>query len=215
MSIKRILLMTVSSLALTAQASDLAPCNGAGGALHPNGGGFVADTAEVDSSVFVAEGAQVCDLAIVRGDVRLGAGVKVYENANIYDQANISGRVKIFGNASVFGNARIAGNPSQDISNGILVFGNAQISGNTRVTGNVLVFDNAIISEYAHVGGNVRVQDNARIRGNGVVFSGHVVSIHDNAQVSGSANVINEPLGGNLHAIGNTRFRNRLIFLED
>ncbi len=47
------------------------PCNGAEGKSHPNGGGFVASTAEVAETVYVGSQVQVCDLAQIFDQVKI------------------------------------------------------------------------------------------------------------------------------------------------
>ena len=52
-------------------ASDSAIINGTRVARHPNGGGLVTCTATVASSVFVGSDAEVCDITMARGEVRV------------------------------------------------------------------------------------------------------------------------------------------------
>ena len=67
---KNLLKMPVVALALFslsfAYSQDEPPCNGASGAAHFLGGGFVADTVFVAETAFVGPHAQVCDSANVK-----------------------------------------------------------------------------------------------------------------------------------------------------
>tara|TARA_B110000037_G_scaffold3093_1_gene3507 strand:+ start:2809 stop:7308 length:4500 start_codon:yes stop_codon:yes gene_type:complete len=71
------------------------------GKPHPNGGGWVADTAEVDETAYVGPGAMVVGASQVR------------ENAVIEDSAIVLGRSVISGNAKVSGGA-VLGNKIMD-----------------------------------------------------------------------------------------------------
>lgn len=112
---------------------------------HPNGGGMVAETAQVADSVFVGPFAKIC------GHCKLSGKVFVFGNAWIFDKAEVSGNVDIFANARVFGNAKLTGEAK--------VYGAAGIYGDALVSGNVEVF------EHAEVGGNAKIQGDVRISG--------------------------------------------------
>ena len=58
---------------------------------HPNGGGWVANTATVDASAFV------------------GSYAQVYGNARVSGNAQVSGYARVSGNTRVSGNARVYG----------------------------------------------------------------------------------------------------------
>ena len=62
---------------------------------HPNGGGWVADTAPVDATAYVGPNAQVSDNA------------RVYGNAQVFGDARAYGNAHVSDNARVFGNARV------------------------------------------------------------------------------------------------------------
>lgn len=64
---------------------------------HPNGGGWVAETATVEDSVFVGPGAQVFGNA------------QVFENAQVFGNAWIYGDVRVFGDSRVWGSSRLFG----------------------------------------------------------------------------------------------------------
>jgi hypothetical protein len=117
---------------------------------HPNGGGWVADTATVDETAYVggAEArvygnAQVSGNAKVSGNAWVFGNAKVYGNAQVYDNAGVSGDAQVFHDAGVFGNAE--------------VFDNAWVFGKARVLGDAQVYDNARVSGDAKVSGDARV----------------------------------------------------------
>ena len=59
MLVKAVLCIVLHLFSLNSFAQVL-PCGGAKGVAHSNGGGFVASSAYVDSTVYVSEEAQVC-----------------------------------------------------------------------------------------------------------------------------------------------------------
>ena len=62
---------------------------------HPNGGGWVADTATVADTAYVGRNAKVYGNSWVCVDAKVFGDTKVYENARVYENA------KVFGNATV------------------------------------------------------------------------------------------------------------------
>ena len=70
---------------------------------HPNGKGWVQNTARVDSSVYVFGSAQVFGNARVLGDAR------VYGNAQVSGSARVFGDAWVSGSAQVSGDARVSG----------------------------------------------------------------------------------------------------------
>ena len=101
--------------------------SGVPGHAHPNGGGFVADTATVDDSVYVAE------------------------NAQVLGWANVSGNAKILGHAVVAGSAKVSGNAV--IGDSAAVCGQAVVSENARVLESAMVTDAYTVSGNATVKG--------------------------------------------------------------
>lgn len=88
------------------QFTEQAPCNGAKGYYHPNGGGFVADTAMVAETVVLEEGVEVCDKATIKDDVTVSgytivdgsshiSGQAQIDHAHVTDNAEISGQVTV------------------------------------------------------------------------------------------------------------------------
>ena len=88
---------------------------------HPNGGGWVQDTASVDETAHIGPDAEVYGTARVYGTA------EVFGSARVYGNARVSGNAQVFGNAWVYGAARVYGNAR--------VSGNAQVSGTARVSG--------------------------------------------------------------------------------
>ena len=100
---------------------------GVSGHQHPNGGGFVADTATVADSVYVGE------------------------NAQVLGWANVSGNAKIIGHAVIAGTAKISGNAI--IGDSACVCGEAMISENARILESAFVTDAYTVSGNATVKG--------------------------------------------------------------
>jgi len=84
---------------------------------HPNGGGWVADTATVADTAYV------------------GRTAHVYGTARVYGYAQVCGNAQVFGNARVSDKARVYGNAG--------VGGNAWVGGNAHVYGEAWVYGNA------------------------------------------------------------------------
>lgn len=97
------------------------------GSAHPNGGGFVAATANVDASVYV--------------------GV----NASVLGYATVSGNAVITGHAVVAGTANVSGNAI--IGDSAVVTGRAKVSENARVLESAFVTDEYTVSGDATVKG--------------------------------------------------------------
>ena len=108
---------------------------------HPNGGGLVASTAKVDSSVYVAPGAVVKGDAVVTGNVRILDHAVVEGSAKVSDNAVIAGYGMVAENAVVSGNARV-----DDCG---LVMGRANISGNAKVIESACVYGNTTMKDHA------------------------------------------------------------------
>ena len=132
--------------------------NGMQGHRHPNGGGFVADTAHVDGTVYVGLDAKVYGYAEVYDNAKVSSNAKVYGNAKVFGNAIVCGDAKVYGNAKVCGDALVYGNAD--------VFGTAKVYGNAEVYGNAHVYDNAQVYGYAEVYDNAKVSGNADVFGN-------------------------------------------------
>ena len=86
---------------------------------HPNGGGWVADTATVSDTTYVGPNACVFGNASIYGDAR------VFDNARVSGTTHVSDNAQVADNARVYGNAQVAGN--------------ARVYGDSRVSGNAVV----------------------------------------------------------------------------
>jgi carbonic anhydrase/acetyltransferase-like protein (isoleucine patch superfamily) len=114
------------------------------GARHTNGGGFVASTANVASTVYVGPNARVLGparvegnariegRAVVKGDARVSGsavvrdyalveGGQVYDRAVIYEGANVF-RGQVYGDAKIHGAAVIVNSDAK-------IYGNAEVGG--------------------------------------------------------------------------------------
>jgi len=123
---------------------------------HPNGGGWVADTAHVAATAHVGYGAQVYGYACV------------YGRAWICGNARVCGDARLCGDARVYGNAWVGGDAH--------VYGYAQVGGNVRVYGNAQVYGDAQVFGGARVQGKItsgahEVSPPQVIRSDGYVFS--------------------------------------------
>jgi len=116
---------------------------------HPNGGGWVANTASV------APNARVCDNARVYGNARVCDNAVVYGNARVYGKARVYGNARVCDNARVYGNARVCDNA--------VVYGNARVYGKARVCDNARVYGNAVVYGIARVHSDAVVYGDARV----------------------------------------------------
>jgi len=107
------------------------------GSRHPNGGGFVAESASVAGSAYVGPNAMVLDGAQVRDNACIKEFAVVFgPDTVISGNAKISGRAWVFGDIKVGGNARILeGATVTTIKRGR--YGNAE--GNAEITGNAVI----------------------------------------------------------------------------
>jgi NDP-sugar pyrophosphorylase family protein len=137
---------------------------------HPNGGGLVADTAQVDDSVYIGSNVQIY------GEVKISGDVQIYDSVRISDNVQISGSVIISDNAQIWGNAHIHGKKVCIYGNAHIY--NAEITGKARVCDHAMIFGNAQIggsaqiSGYAEIKGNARISGRAEISGESVVYGG-------------------------------------------
>ncbi len=85
------------------------PCEAPTGKPHPNGGGFVADSAKVEATAFVGPQARVLGSAKVLGNARILDHAVVRGAAEIRDDVEISGHSVIQGEARIRDAARVRG----------------------------------------------------------------------------------------------------------
>ncbi len=121
---------------------------------HPNGGGWVADTATVAESAFVGPTAVVFDAA------------RVLDYATVADTAWVHGVALVSGHARLGGDALVEGNAK--------VLDDAEVTDNAFLSGYALVEGHAKISGNAQVLGHGIVRDNARVLGDAVIADDHV-----------------------------------------
>ena len=177
-------------------------------AQHPNGKGWVQNTANVSDSAFVGPdaivygNAEVSGKASIFGNAVVSGNAQVYGNAAVADDAQVSGNADVTDDAQVSGDARVSGNAQ--VSGIAWVGGSAQVSGEAQVSGIARVFENARVSGYAKVFGDAMVHENARVFGRSQVFG--AAQIYANAQVFGNARVSGyAKVFGNAKISGNTK----------
>lgn len=106
---------------------------------HPNGGGWVANTAKVAPSVYVSSTSEVFDYAEINGHVIIRGKCRIFGNARIDGDITILGHVIIQDNVRISGRATIDGRI--DIKNAVCVYGTSSIRGE------VILNNNAVINE--------------------------------------------------------------------
>jgi hypothetical protein len=74
---------------------------------HANGGGWVQDTAHVDSNACIKRYAEVSGTARVFGNAYVSGNARVSGNAEVSGTARVFGNAYVSGNADVFDNARV------------------------------------------------------------------------------------------------------------
>ncbi len=169
--------------------------SGKDGSDHPNGGGFVANTATVSATAFVDSGAVVC------GHAKVGAAARIEDEAQVYGHAVISGG-RVYGHADVSGDSQ--------------VFGNAKVYGDSvRVEGAVKIYGNAKIHAYncgvSSWGKKIWLEGRAEIFGNALINCG---SIKGEAHISGTAKVLGTGNSWGGHIQGKTRMTGGTIKME-
>ena len=179
------------------------PCDAeVSGAFHtnPDGskGGFVADTAEVDSTVFVGPNAAVCGTAKVKRNADIKKNAKVYWHAFVIgpldpteDRLTVTDNARVYGNAIVTGSSRISGNAevymNAQVLNKAQVSGNAIVRDYAKIRGSAQARDDTLFAHDAIVGGNAQVYGNAKITGDAMVYG--FARVLQSARVYGNAQV--------------------------
>ena len=162
---------------------------------HPNGDGWVADTATVAASAFIGPIAKVYGNAEVFGSALVSGNALVFGNAKVYGlawatgDAKVSGAAWVYGYAWVYGNAKVSGNAK--------FYGDAKVFGDAQVFGDAKVFGDAMVSGDAWVSGKAKVYGKAEVSCDAVVTGNAEVS--GNARVSGKSKVY-----GDTKVIGGT-----------
>ncbi|MBP1669334.1 MAG: avirulence protein [Bacteroidetes bacterium] len=129
------------------------------GAAHANGGGWVASTASVESSVFVGPDAQVLGQATVTGSAR------IEDYAIVQDNAQVSGSAIIRGNAIIGKNAKVRNNAI--VEKTTRVYTNCNISGNAIITGSAMAYSSSV-RDYAIVK-DLAIIDGATLSGDVII----------------------------------------------
>jgi hypothetical protein len=117
------------------------------GAPHPNGGGWVASTAQVAESAFVGPNAQVLGNAVVTGNARIEGYAIVTDNTRVRDNAVVKDHVIIYNNSNISGNAiveKTARLYNVKVNKEAVVTGSALV-GDFTLNDNVVVKDLAIL----------------------------------------------------------------------
>lgn len=127
------------------------------GHAHPNGGGWVADSASVADSVYVAPNAMVLGTANVSGNVRIEDHAIIAGTASVKDNAVISGHAIVDGGGMVYDNGWKFG--SVTVSGNAVISDSAVVSGLCSITGNARILQKAYLTE------NVTVTDEATVKG--------------------------------------------------
>jgi hypothetical protein len=128
------------------------------GHLHPNGGGWVDNSASVAASVYVGPYAGVAGVSVITGNVRIDNTARVID-------ATVSGNVQVLDNAFVntgtyYGNAVLSGN---SYSYNCTDYGNAKVDRRANVANYFLAGD-------IEVGGDVVVYHDSGYCDNGVYY---------------------------------------------
>ncbi len=135
--------------------------NTGAGAPHPNGGGWVANSATVEPTAYVGPNARVLDNAVVSHTSRIEDYAVVAQQARVEGSGGRSSASPVVsGYAVVRGDARISGNAR--IRDRAVVMGSAQVGGN------------AVVTEYALIEGNTSIGGNAIARGQTSPWGGSI-----------------------------------------
>lgn len=137
---------------------------GIAGAPHSNGGGFVAASAHVDASAYVAPGAAVLDNASVTGSARIEGKATIRQFAVVSDNAVVGGFADVYGNSVIKENARAydhvklgyttVADSSRAYGSAAVMYAN--ISGGAAVNG-VMFTWGGVLSNGANYGGDAEI----------------------------------------------------------
>jgi len=136
------------------------------GDAHPNGGGFVQDSATVDETAYVGPRARVLEDATVK------------DGARIEDSAIVRGSAKVSGSAIVRGHALVDG--QAEIRDDALIYDAVQINGGQ-------VYDNAKVGGITHVCCDTKIYGSAE-----VVSSSVERPLRGDAKIHGTAKVLGD-----------------------
>ncbi|MBI2071133.1 MAG: hypothetical protein HYT79_11095 [Elusimicrobia bacterium] len=170
---------------------------------HPNGDGWVADTASVALDAYLDQNTRVFGAARIRGAANIegharisGDHVLIEGNVHIAGNVRISDGVQIIsrageldysiiiaGDVSLFGQAVIAADASDRISIEAEDSGEGiNISGDARIGDEAVANENISISGHVHISDRVKIKNRVRIDGEQILLAGDV-EIRDRAQI--------------------------------
>ena len=129
---------------------DAEPVPPAEGAPHPNGGGFVARTAEVAATAYVGPDARVTGISKVLDQARIDGRAEVRDST-------VSGRAVVTGRALVMENSTVTGDA--------IVADHAVVRRKSIVTDHARVLEHANINSGGTCGGHVTVKGLANVYG--------------------------------------------------
>jgi carbonic anhydrase/acetyltransferase-like protein (isoleucine patch superfamily) len=109
---------------------------------HPNGGGWVANTAKVDPAVYVSASSEVFDKAEIRGHVIIKGRCRVFGHAKIDGNVTLLGDVTVGENVRIFDSATISGRI--DIKNNVGIYGVSSVCGEVILSNNVTIHGSQI-----------------------------------------------------------------------
>lgn len=148
---------------------------------HDNGRGWVADTANVDDSVYIGPRCEIFNRAIVKGSVRLEGASRISGNAVV------SGRVIMRKSSHVYGSAVVR--DSTEVSDEARICGNSHVSGTSRI------FNNAIISDSAQLFSATALA-NVRISGAALIVRSHIDGYGGAIEIKGDCSLIHANIRG-------------------
>lgn len=146
------------------------------GHTHPNGGGWVADTAKVAESVYVSKDAMVLGTANVSGNARIEDHAIVAGSTVVKDNAVISGHAVVNGGGWVYINGWVQANA--EISGNAVITDSAVVTTGCKVSGNGRVCQKAYVSEAVTVKDDAIIKGNSYLYGSGT-YSGSVITDGD------------------------------------
>ena len=147
-----------------------APFEMAAGKAHPNGGGFVADSAKVDATAYVGPEARVLGSAQVTGNARVLDHAVITGAAVVGDQAEVSGHALVKGEAKIRDAARVRGHA--------FVGGRVQVRERARAADLVDLQDNIEVSGDAWVRGISAPLDGSKASGHAILDADYAMAFH-------------------------------------
>ncbi|HRR75550.1 MAG TPA: DUF6055 domain-containing protein [Ruminococcus sp.] len=138
------------------------------GHIHPNGGGWVDDSASVADSVYVGPDAMVLGNAKLSGSVRVEDHAVAANSVTAKDNVVISGHAIVDGGGWVYDNGWKMGSVS--------LSGSAVISGSAVVTNSCSVSGSAKVQQKAYLADAVKLTDNAVAKGMSYIYGSQTYS---------------------------------------